>query len=369
MKNLELEGRKLASIRQISEIRPIEGADAIETAIVDGWAVVTAKTNGYRINDKVIYVEIDSWVPNEIAPFLTKEGKEPSEYNGVKGERLRTVKLRGQVSQGLLLPLDIIKPYLTDEWLPGGYVVMTNGEEIRLWETGTDLTGILGIQKWEAPIPANMSGKVAGAFPSDLIPKTDQERVQNLADEVFEYIGMTFDVTEKLEGTSFTAVRDRHPDGGVRVCSRNLELVETEDNLYWQVARKFGIIEFLENLEGVWGIQGEIVGPGVQKNYYGLKEVDFFVYNIRNVYTGKVLNWEQSKNFLEGSGLKMVPLIGRVMIPSMEKGKLVDWLVNQADGQSILNASKRREGLVWRSPETSKSFKTISNSYLIKNDG
>lgn len=96
--------RKLASIRRIANIQPIEGADAIVVATVDGWKVVVKKDE-FKVGDLAVYLEIDSWVPHNLAPFLSK-GQEPREYNGVKGERLRTVKLRGTTSQGLLLKLE-----------------------------------------------------------------------------------------------------------------------------------------------------------------------------------------------------------------------------------------------------------------------
>jgi|SRR6056297_881963 len=98
--------RKLASIRKISDIQPIEGADLIQVATVDGWKVVV-KRGEFQVGDLVVYLEIDSWVPHELASFLSN-GKEPREYNGVKGERLRTIKLRGQVSSGLLLKIENI---------------------------------------------------------------------------------------------------------------------------------------------------------------------------------------------------------------------------------------------------------------------
>lgn len=93
--------RKLASIQRIEEIKDIENADAIQAYRVLGWWVVDRKGQ-HKVGDLVIYLEIDSWVPYELAPFLSK-GQEPREYNGVKGERLRTIKLRGTTSQGLLL--------------------------------------------------------------------------------------------------------------------------------------------------------------------------------------------------------------------------------------------------------------------------
>lgn len=133
--------RKLASIAEVTYIKPIENADAIECAIVNGGWPVVVKKGEYKVGDVAIYLEIDSWVPHELAPFLSK-GQEPCEYNDVKGKRLRTVKLRGQVSQGLLLPTTIL-------------------DEKGLWPLagdpiGYDLTAQLGIQKWESPIPAQL---------------------------------------------------------------------------------------------------------------------------------------------------------------------------------------------------------------------
>lgn len=98
--------RKLATIETILDIQPIPEADAIEVATVRGWKVVIKKGE-FSVGDTVVYCEIDSWIPTELAPFLSK-GSEPKEFNGIKGERLRTVKLRGQVSQGLILPLSTL---------------------------------------------------------------------------------------------------------------------------------------------------------------------------------------------------------------------------------------------------------------------
>ena len=145
----------MATLRFIDAIDSIDGADAIEVATVGGWKVVTRKGE-FKAGDLAVYCEIDSWIPHNIAPFLCR-GVEPRKYNGVDGERLRTVKLRGQISQGLLLPR---------------HVVLDKIGEI---EVDMDVTEILGIQKWEAPIPAQLAGVMRGNFPS-FIPKTDQER-------------------------------------------------------------------------------------------------------------------------------------------------------------------------------------------------
>ena len=177
--------RKLATIRGIGVIVPIAGANAIEAAVIGGWKVVIRKGD-YQVGDRVIYCEIDSWIPHERAPFLSK-GKEPSEYQGIKGERLRTIKLRGQVSQGLLLPMSNLTNYGAD------------------LSVGDDVTEQLGILKWEAPVPANLSGDAIGLFPI-FIPKTDQERIQNLSREFDKYkeAAELWEITEKLDGSSMT---------------------------------------------------------------------------------------------------------------------------------------------------------------------
>lgn len=160
--------RKLATIRKIAEIKTIDGADRIVAYRVDGWWVVDT-IGKYEIGDVVVYLEIDSWVPHELAPFLTKDAQFPKEYNGIKGQRLRTVKLRGTISQGLLLPLREVETFMNRS----RFVPIDN---LNTNMPGTDLSDDLGIQKWEAPIPANLAGQVQGQFPTNLMSKTDQER-------------------------------------------------------------------------------------------------------------------------------------------------------------------------------------------------
>lgn len=151
--------RKLASIRIIKDIRPIEGADNIELATVDGWNVVVAKNVGHKVGDYVIYCEVDSFLPiREEFEFLRKSSyKKMGEREGF---RLRTAKLRGQISQGLILPLNVL---------------MKMGPFMFEFDEGVDVTEVLGIVKYEPPIPAELAGKVKGGFPS-FIPKTDEER-------------------------------------------------------------------------------------------------------------------------------------------------------------------------------------------------
>lgn len=337
--------RKLARIAQITEIKPIPEADVIECAVVEnGWNVVVKKGE-YQVNDLAIYCEVDSWVPYELAPFLSK-GQEPREYNGVKGERLRTVKLRGQISQGLLLPVEL--SFFRDP--------------------GTDVTELLGIQKYEPPIPAQLSGDVEGVFPS-FIPKTDQERCQNLYDEIFnEHYNETYEVTIKLDGTSCTIY---HKDGKVGVCSRNWELKETEDNTLWKCAHSQGIIEGLKELGRNLAIQGELIGEGIQKNQEKIKGQKFYVFDIYDIDAGRYLNanerYEIQLEFTNiGYTLIHVPIINTCTLQDLNISSIED-LLKYADGPS-LNPQAKREGVVFKSLDSDFTFKAISNKWLLKNE-
>lgn len=331
--------RKLATIRKIDNVLPIEGADAIECAVVGGWKVVVKKGE-YKPGDLAIYCEIDSWIPHELAPFLSK-GQEPREFNGVKGERLRTVKLRGQVSQGLLLP--------------------TVGQTALKGE-GDDLTEFLGIQKWEAPIPAQLAGEVRGLFPS-FIPKTDQERVQNLVNEVKEWTskGYTFEVTEKLDGSSMTVYSFKDDEG---VCSRNLNLKQTEGNSLWKVAVRDRL---LDKIGGVRiALQGELVGEGIQGNPYKLKGQEFFVFDIYDIEKGEYFSPEERRRFCKYNDINHVPVLAGCADKDLGTGDVYE-ILQWAEDKSKLNDKTEREGIVFKcNQDPSVSFKAISNKFLLK---
>ena len=335
--------RKMATIRKIDAIAPIEGADAIEVATIGGWKVVIKKGE-FQVGDSAIYCEIDSWIPTELAPFLSK-GKEPREFEGIKGERLRTVKLRGQLSQGLLIPLGI-----------GVYDVNAELDE------GTDVSERLGIVKWERPMNAQLAGMAKGNFPS-LIPKTDQERVQNLVKEIASAGNMTFEVTEKLEGSSMTCYLI---DGVFGVCSRNLDLKETADNTFWQIARRDNIEGKMRGLFGVdkdVAIQGELIGPGIQGNIYKLTQPEFYVFDVYDVVSGSYLMPAFRRAIIEHMELNHVPVIA----DEKDLGiGTVDELLLWAEGVSTLNTKQEREGIVFKQSRGGMTFKAISNKYLLK---
>lgn len=374
--------RKLASIRKIAELNPIEGADAIEVATIDGWKVVVKKGD-FSVGELAVYLEIDSWVPTELAPFLSK-GQEPREYGNVKGERLKTIKLRGQVSQGLLLPLSILET-LSVAVVP---------------EVDLDVTEALNIQKWEAPVSAQLAGKARGNFPS-FIPKTDQERIQNcfgdiqkkakrfLTEKVWnaetqvleehpvvlpaDFKEPTYEVTMKLDGSSCTIFRW---EGVLRVCSRNLELIiddENKGNSFVAAALKFG-----EGIPDDYAFQGELMGPGIQNNREGFTDHRFFVYDIFDIKKYEYLKPFDRRELLQD--LRVLSAVapahhGEPSWPVPEHVPVLgtDWVAPEsvaaglelAEGPSINH--KVREGLVWKCNEDpSFSFKIISNAFLLK---
>ena len=336
--------RKLATIRTIDELRPIEGADAIEAAVVGGWTCVVKKGE-YNVGDRAVYCEIDSWIPTEIAPFLSK-GKEPREFEGIKGERLRTIKLRGQLSQGLLLNLDQVIP-------------QTNS-----FAEGDDVSELLGIIKWEKPMNAQLAGMARGNFPS-LIPKTDQERAQNLKKEIATTAaaGLHFEITEKLEGSSMTVYQIQ---GEFGVCSRNLDLKETEGNAFWATARRDDIEAKMKAVDEHWdfAIQGELIGPGIQGNIYKLREPEFRVFDVYDISNGKYLNPENRRELIKRMGLKHVP----VMYVDKDLGVgSVEEILQWAEAKSVMGDinGPEREGIVFKEVNGGMSFKAISNKYLL----
>lgn len=342
--------RKMASIQRLDNITSIDGADQIVCGHVGGWQVVIKKDE-FVAGDLVVFCEIDSWIPTKLAPFLSK-GKEPREYNSVKGERLRTVRLRGQLSQGLILSTDVI-PANNLNWA---------GPE------GVDVSELLNIQKWEMPVNTQLQGVARGNFPS-CIPKTNEERVQNLSKELNSYLDMTWEVTEKLEGSSatFALVGEEF-----HVCSRNLSLKETEGNSFWSIAKKYNIEQKM--CDNGWydtAIQCELVGPGVQGNHYELKEIDCYVFAIYNIRLGKYMPSKVRRSMVEYLEMKHVPIftiaklddilvtVDRLVTP-MEK------VLKFADGNSWINPKKLREGVVFKNMNGQEHWKAVSNNYLLK---
>ena len=324
--------RKMASVQRVLEKKSIVGADLIEACRVNGWWVVDKK-GAYEVGDLVVYCEVDSWIPHTLAPFLTKPGHYPREYLGVEGERLRTVKLKGQLSQGLLLPL-----------------VEDNSEE------GQDFSEILGITKWEdTRYMANMDAR--GNFP-DFIPKTDQERVQNLDRTLEKYFGQSFEVTVKRDGSSLTAFVNGEESG---VCSRNVNLKETEDSAFWAAANSLSLIPKILSTGRNLALQGELMSQKIQGNYEKVQGIEWNCFDIYDIDTQEYLLPKERRELCKQLRIPHIKVVEEDFVLCHN----VDQLLEVAEGPGV-NPGVKREGIVCKSNEAAFSFKAISNSYLLK---
>jgi len=331
--------RKLASVVKIVDIQPIPGADAIVVAIVKGWKVVV-KVNEYKVGDLAVYYEIDSFLP--VRPqfeFLRKSSFK--RMGSSEGFRLKTIRLRGQISQGLLTPI------------PEG---ISNPKE------GDDLTEALDIVKYEPPIPAQLAGKIKGTFPN-FIPKTDEIRIQNFENEVgFSPVGERAYVTEKLDGTSFTCYFN---NGVFGVCGRNWELSETDDNSLWRMAKVLELKDKMTKHGKNIALQGELVGAGINGNLYGLSDHKLFFFTGYDIDKGRRMFFDELEWVLFGLDLQMVPVLEKYGFVIPNESNIVDYMLKYAEGKSVLNMEVDREGVVVRGLEREFSFKAISNTYLL----
>ena len=380
--------RKLAYITVIDEIKPIPNADKIELARVGGWQVVVSKEDNYKVGDKVIYIEIDSRVPSDKECFAFLQDRK---------YKVKSIKLRGQVSQGLIMPLSI---------LPDG--------EYELYD---DVTDILGIKKIENDFKQPLESKemrLRGAHPKlyrkpwfkkmmhynwfrkfafkFLIPKkkkhkwpawiikSDEERVQNMLWVLENKAPMI--VTEKLDGASSTY--SLHKEGRkwkFYVCSRNVvqDDINTKNydedlkNVYWDMAQRYRIEDFLKIIaetaeaEEQVTLQGEIIGEGIQSNKYNLKGKDIYFFNL--IIDGRKIDSVTARNILRDINetnfndviLKWVPIVQtNYILPDT-----LDELMEFSTGKSLLNDTLR-EGYVFRNYEENLSFKCVSNDFLLK---
>lgn len=338
--------RKLAKVVEIDSIDPIQNADQIEVATIGGWKVVVKKGE-FTVGSKAIYIEIDAFLPegNPLWQFLVD--KSSRVFNEVKGHALKTIKLRGQISQGLILPLT--EDYPLD----------------------IDLTEILGIVKYEKPLSGELSSMAKGSFPI-LIPKTDQERIQNLTGKWDELKTKQYEVTEKLEGSSMTVYLI---DGVFGVCSRNLDLLKDENNPFWQAAIAHDLEDKMRKVLGDnIAIQGELIGEKIQGNYYGLTGRNFHAFDIYDIQKGQYISPESRRYLCKFMGVDHAPVLWESLSikPIFPHGTFQDQLKELMDacdyGYSEINSKKKREGFVFKSTSSSgdrTSFKIISNAYLL----
>lgn len=371
--------RKLVTIRKVSNLQPIPNADLIEVATIDGWQCVVKKGE-FNVGDKGLYFEIDSFLPGSDERFKFLE-KGFSNLNNKVGARVRTIKLKGQISQGLLLPLSMFPEVIGKAFLPDrdysellGVIKYENPEltlSIPKQQKLTKLGKILRKLKYgylkrfigrlEGKYPHLFRQRGSGLFPT-FIPKTDEERVQNLiGKEGFgkgEYI-----VSVKLDGSSMTVYQNKRKFG---VCSRNIDLSEDDSDKFWAVAKRYNLDKNLKKLKCNLAVQGELCGPGIQGNREGLKELDWFIFNIWDIDGKRYLEEEEIQAVIFdlhalGCPVKIVPSLALVKLTGDEDMK---WFLDFSEGKS-LNA-QTREGVVFSEYRGQRSFKVISNSYLLK---
>lgn len=339
--------RQLASIQKVLDIQPIPGADAIEVLTVLGWKVV-AKKGEFKVGDLVVYCEVDSILPEE------------PEYEFLRKAhfRIKTIRLKGQVSQGIVFPLSILD----------GKAELPHDPHAE----GDDVTVLLEVTKYEVYVPAQLSGIVKGNFP-EFLYKTDETRIQAIPGVLYRHQQKKFYVTEKVDGSSMTVYfrRNEHfADGEFGVCSRNLDMKESEGNSFWKTARALDLENKLRSLGKNIALQGELLGPGVQGNKYKLSELNFFVFNIFDIDEGRHLDYIDMADICKSLELTTVPLVSdSYILPAT-----IDEMVEFSKAKSLLNKDVHREGVVLR-PLVNEydedlrgrlSFKCINPDFLLK---
>ena len=403
--------RKMASVQKIASLTPIENSDFLEVAMMEnlGWKVVVKKGE-FQIGDKVIYFEIDSAIDvKDLPPFMeflkdrclkklfTARTPETSAFSG-EYVRIKTIKLRGQVSQGLIIPVDAIRDFNAELW----GMIPTNTDAV----IGMDLTEEFHVEVWDrlvewyeerSQLGPKASMHAAGSFPSD-VPKTDEERVQTAYFDLIKdpaNVDGKWEVTEKNDGSSCTLFYrpltwgslDKEP---MQISSRRFLLKDDgcsddwfepfkrmgwdtlEDKLkdvYWK-----GLLE-VDNTDGKayellpreheLAIQGEMIGPKFNGNRDRNKETHFRVFRIFDITEQKFVTPRVRYAICKFLGLEHVKVIETCQI--FHKLHNIDEFLAYADGKT--DNGLPREGVVFkRVDDGSVSFKAVSNKYLLKQE-
>lgn len=345
--------RKLASVQIVKDVLPIEGADRIELVLVLGWQCV-AKKGEFSKGDKCVYFEIDSFLP--IRPefeFLRSSSYKKNDLVG-EGFRLKTQKFRGQISQGMCLPMSILE-----------------GAQYGLNE-GDDVSELLGVIKFEVPEMATSGGNTIGVLPGN-VPYTDETRVQAMPELLQAFSNLDYYISTKIDGSSHSISYDSN---GFHATGHNYEYKDDGSSAFYEFVKKRELPDKLKayrdsnNIESIV-IQGEFAGPGVQKNRLGLKNAEWYAFNIR--INDRRVDLDALMGICELLGITTVP-IEEVDNDLPSKYPDVDALLARADGE-YPNGGKK-EGIVIRPIEpvycdligTDLSMKVVSNKYLLKND-
>lgn len=343
--------RKLASVQYVHDVTPIPGAERIELAHVLGWQCVVKKGE-FKVGDLGIYFEIDSFLPvREEFEFLRGSCFKNSDLLG-EGFRLRTMKFRGQVSQGLLLPLSAF---------PGIPA-----------EIGTDVTDLLGVRKWEIEERATTGGTILGTLPAD-VPHTDETRIQAVPELLQEFGGKPYYISTKMDGSSHSLSID---EDGFHVTGHNYEYKDDGSSSFYGFVKERGYRSAMEQYMTAHGVkmltvQGEFCAPGIQRNRLKLTKPEWYVFTVR--IDGSRVGLDKMQEVAEAIGAPTVPVEEEgADLPS--KYPTVDALLARAKG-SYPNGGPK-EGIVIRTTEPEYcplisgplSMKVVSNKYLLKEE-
>jgi RNA ligase (TIGR02306 family) len=334
--------RALVTIQRVKAITAIPGSDFLEAAHIMGWTCVVKKGE-FREGDLGVYFEVDSFLP--IDPryeFLRASSYRENEDEGQSrrpGFRIRTAKMRGQLSQGLFLPLPLFP-------------------ELEGAEEGGDVTERLGVKKWYIPETAGAGGTIIGDRPPG-IPASDEVRIQSALELLDTLRGKPYYITTKMDGTSGIVY---FIDGKTGCCSRNKEIKDEAEALYWTPVYRYGLKEKLREYGKNIVLTGELCGPGIQKNRLRLSALDWYVFD--------VMDWDSGTYLPLDRALELCASLGVPAVPLEERGDRFDYtleaLLEKARGKYPSGLDK--EGIVVRDALSPKavSFKVLNNDALLK---
>lgn len=332
---------KLSTIEKISEVIPHPNADKLTIYKMVGmsWRVISGEK--LNVGDLVIYIKTDTVVDKSFEEYSFLE---KNKY------RVNCIRLRGEYSNGLILPLGIMMGYL-----PESYYNVDPNDLI-----GHEVSEYIGVEKYIKPENLQ-SGDADGNFPTHILSKTDEERGESFPEIINQFKGKDCYVSIKADGSSCSVIN--HPDEGFYACSRNLKIKESENSIYWKPVFKYGL---KEKLPVGYGLQMEVYGHGIQKNPEGLKTVDCKVFSVWNLNSRRLLTFDESIKFCEEIGIPFVDIFYRGEF----KWESMDELVELSKTSKYSNGANA-EGLVFRLTEPEfcdaiqkeASFKIINYNY------
>ncbi len=351
--------RQLVTIQSIDKIIKHPNADRLYIATIGLWEMITAEP--LNVGDEVLFFEIDSMMPLSDSRYEFLRGRHQKVVNGREYSRLRTMRLRKELSQGLIIPISHFSTELKQFAHP---------------DNTAHLQDILGVIKYEKPAwltrGKGSNPEIGNSFPDD-IPKTDQERVQNCVRQYQDAFvaDETFEASYKLHGSSITIlVRNNE----LEVCSRNYSLRipnvfewDVVTNHFIDTAIRSGIIFRLIMLHVATGrniaVQGEIFGEGINDNFENIKGHDINIFDVFDIDKQRYMLPNERMEFLREHNIQSVPIFdANFKLPENPRDCL-----KIADGDSAYNG-KFREGLVFKCNTRDFSFKAVSNRFLEKTD-